>query len=221
MLALTGNHVALSWIRRDSNPQVPCNPLPPKGSDAGLSHYKTEVKRWSKSLMLPSFLSLNTERFLYQIGVLEHRVDPKAPYGALLAHGYRQLDLDPKLAEEAWQLTERDLAALAERVTRSGSNFYLTMAPARFMLSEDWADNEKAVSRSRITIAPVERARAMAERLGIRFIDADQALRKARAEGAAKEKSRAFISKVTTRTSIRLEPPSWGPPWRTVSSPIA
>jgi lysophospholipase L1-like esterase len=183
VLALTGNHVALAWIRRDSEPKVPANPQP-----SGSGGVTTELKRWVKSLALPSFLSLNTERFLYQIGVLEHHVDKNAPYGALLAHGYRQLDLDPRLAEEAWQLAERDLAALRDTVTKAGSQFYLTMAPARFMLSDSLSDNEKAVQRERITIVPVERTKAIAERLGIPFIDADQALRAAREAGKANGK---------------------------------
>ncbi len=187
VLALTGNHVALAWIRRDGEPKVPQNPQP-SPAKGGLGEKTTEVKRWTKSLALPSFLSLNTERFLYQIGVLQHHVDAKAPYGALLAHGYRQLDLDPKLAEAAWQLAERDLAALRDTVTQRGSKFYLTMAPARFMLSDAFADNEKAVQRERITIVPTERTKAMAARLGVPFIDADQALRAAREAGKASGK---------------------------------
>jgi lysophospholipase L1-like esterase len=176
VLAASGNMVALSWIRRGRPPAAPEYPRL-GGSGRGLLG---DVRRRLYDLALPSFLTLNAERAMYWIGLKDHRLDPAAPYGALLAHGWRQLDLDPAVAEEAWAAFEADLARLRDRLGAKDVPLWVTFIPARFTLSDAASDNEKAVPRARLTIDPCARTAEACRRLGLRYVDARAALRDAR-----------------------------------------
>jgi hypothetical protein len=145
---------------------------------------KTLLNRQLHRLCLPTFLTINSERALLWAGIQGHEVNPEAPYGALLAHGWQQLGLNPDLSEEAWRLFEEDLVALRDRVVSRDARFYVTALPCRFMLTEDWRDNEKRIPRRRLSIVPTDRVRQICERRGMTYIDAVQALRTAREKAA-------------------------------------
>jgi hypothetical protein len=108
-----------------------------------------------------------------------HTIDPGAPFGALLAHGWRQPGLDPALAEEAWRVFEQDLSTLRDRVRAQGARFLVASLPARFMLSGQASDNEKNVPLHRLAIVPGARILEICGRLGIDAIDLTAVLRQA------------------------------------------
>lgn len=183
VLALTGNMVSLSLIRQDLPVEMPHNGFLACGeSGSMLDSLKTQTRRGIKQLALPSFLSMNSQRVLYKIGLLHHDVDPDAPYGVLLAHGWRQRDLCATRAEDAWVAFADDLAALRDAVESVGASLIVTYAPPRFTLSQAWGDNEKSVPLDRLTIEPWARAAAICRELAIPYVDA-HALLQAEAAG--------------------------------------
>lgn len=187
VLAVSANMVSFGWIRREREGAMPVHVLPSDELRASRSYQvKTGARRlWSRSC-LPSFFLLNGERAMYALGLQDHLVDATAPYGAMLAHGWRQVGLDPAIGESAWGLFERDLAALRDAVGARGAKFYVTTIPCRFMLTEDRGDNEKFVPRKRLTVVPSERVERICSGLGIPVIDGAAALREARAaDGSA------------------------------------
>lgn len=184
VLAVGANMVSFGWIRRERDAALPVHVRPSDEQLASRGYrVKTAARRaWSR-WCVPSFLLLNGERATYALGLRDHRIDAAAPYGAMLAHGWRQVGLDPALAEHAWGRFERDLARIRDAVRARGARFYVTTLPCRFMLTADRVDNEKFVPRNRLTIDPVERAERICAGLGIPVIDAAGALRQARADG--------------------------------------
>jgi hypothetical protein len=180
LLALSGNLVSRSWIDRDAVPYAAQRgeSSPP----SRLSRMKTRVNRIIRQLCLPSFLSLSVERGLYRLGLLNHNIDPAAPFGPMLAHGWRQADLDPRLVDEAWALFEQDLAAFSEIVESSGARLVVTILPTRFTLTSSWWDNEKAVPRQRLTVVPQNRFPTVCDALGLSCVDTVETLLAARRE---------------------------------------
>jgi hypothetical protein len=181
VLAVSANMVSLGWIRREREAAVPVHVLPSPETTASRGYrLKTSARRLSSRFCLPSFVMLNGERAMYAIGLQDHRIDAEAPYGPMLAHGWRQVGLDPTLAEMAWSRFERDLARLRDAVQARGARFWVTTIPCRFMLTSDWSDNEKFVPRERLSVVPSERVERICAGLGIPTIDAVKALREAR-----------------------------------------
>jgi len=103
-------------------------------------------------------------------------VDPHAPFGPLLAYGWRQADLLDSVAETGWAALAADLEGLRVTVDNLGVPLVATWLPARFTLSTDRRDNAKCVPRWRVTWDPIERARTICESLGVRFVDVREAL---------------------------------------------
>jgi lysophospholipase L1-like esterase len=184
VLALTSNHVALAWMERNDPPEIPLNQRP-RPDEPALERAVTSARRMYKSLFLPPFLSRNVEALLYRGGLLDHRLSADAPFGAMLAHGYRQLDVPPELADQAWGALEKELVAFKAETDRLRTRLIVTMLPARFTLSDRPSDNEKAVPRERFRIVPPERAGAICGRHGMEYLDALRVLRDARATAAA------------------------------------
>ncbi len=176
VLALTGNMVSLevvrsgeTWLPRDRYAALH-KPI------ASFRRATLEGNRLIHELCLPSFLSIETQRLLYWDGLLTHDIDPRAPYGAVLAHGWRQGDLDPSLAETAWDRTEEVIAGIATHVRAAGAQLVLTYMPPRFVLSDDEWDNEKNMPVERFSIDPLERAARIADRLHVTYVDARAAI---------------------------------------------
>jgi len=179
VLALSNNHVSLGWIQRGEAARMPRNPTPLANRSAR-ERLLTDARRAAKSLHLLPFLSRNSETLLYQIGLLDHRINAREPFGAMLAHGYRQLDVPSTLPEEAWRIVEQQVLAIDRHAKAMGAKLFVTMVPSRFMLSDDFSDNVKAVPKNRLGIVPVERVQALAARRGLAFIDTLAALKAAR-----------------------------------------
>ncbi len=181
VIAVTGNMVSRAWIERDRVVTADEVAVGEPPEPAGLRALKTRANRLAKRLCTPSFVSLNVQRGMYALGLLNHSVDPGAPFGAMLAHGWEQIGLDPAIAGEAWTLFERDLGALCAAVKARGATVIVTATPARFMLSDRAFDNEKFVARERITIDPGKRVRGACAAIGVEYVDALAALRTERA----------------------------------------
>lgn len=176
VLVLSGNMVSLAWMRRDETPTPPENPyaepVPPM---SGLSELQLRASRLFKELALPSFLSHNTQRGLYWLGLRTHQIDPERPGGVLLAHGWRQGGLDPARAEDAWHALEDEMRAL--KAACQSRPLVVLWSPPRFTLSKRLRDNEKAVPLDRLTINPADRLAAICDSLGVPFIDLAPALK--------------------------------------------
>jgi lysophospholipase L1-like esterase len=177
VLMSSGNQVSLAWIRRDEEGSMPAQASPPPPSLA--YRVSTALNRAVKYLRLPDLLTQASERATYAIGLHNHTIQPDAPFGAMLAHGWKQPGLDPNLAEQAWHMFEQDLALLRDRVRARGARFYVAALPARFMLNDRPENNEKHVPLHRLSMVPGDRVREMCERLGIANIDLTKPLQDA------------------------------------------
>jgi lysophospholipase L1-like esterase len=178
VLVISGNMVSLAWIRREQAASMPAQEGPPVASP--VDQLKTALNQAYRYLQLPNQLTLISERLTYRIGLQNHNVVAAAPYGALLAHGWRQMDLDPAIAVEAWRLFEQDLATLRDRTSARHARLYVGYLPVRFMLGNGPGDNEKNVPLHRLSIDPNQRVQEICWRLGVLTVDLNQALRKAR-----------------------------------------
>ena len=180
VLCVSNNMPSFGWIKRDDPAQLPVTDL---AREAGVSETRRlliEAKRSIYLLCMPSFLSRNSQRMLFWVGLATHDVPPQAPYGPMLAHGWLQGSLDPAIAKWAWQQFESDLASLAEVIQRSRAQLVVTHLPARFMLTKQFSDNEKRVPRDHLTINPTHEVESICARLGIEYVDSRAALRGAR-----------------------------------------
>ncbi len=156
-----------------------------------LQRIKLELNRDLHLFCIPSMMSIETQRLLYWEGLLNHNVEPRAPYGVLLAHGWRQGDLDPALAGTAWERLSTSVGLLAQRVDESGGRLVLTYIAPRFTLTSDAWDNQKNVPVERFSIDPVERSRQLAAGHGIRYVDARAAVLAERQRIEAEQHRRA------------------------------
>ena len=126
---------------------------------------------------------MNSQRALYWLGVMDHRLDdPSQPYGALLAHGWRQGNLPPNEAEEAWNCFARELAGLKAATAAHGAKLVVGFSPPRFDLSNSLFDNEKNVPLERMTINPAQRFAELCAAQNIPCIDTLNVLRTARTQ---------------------------------------
>jgi len=183
VLAVSDNMLSFGWIRREERVSSPYARFTEAKSELGrLALLRIEVNRVLHKLCLPSFLRRNSQRALYWLGLANHSVDPNAPFGAMLSHGWIQGNLDPAIAGDAWRLLEQDLARLAGVVEQSGARFVVTHLPSRFMLTEQPRDNEKRVPRDRLSRDPTAEVAAICQRLGIPYVDARAGLLQARGE---------------------------------------
>lgn len=181
VLAVSNNLPSFGWIRREDRVSSPYARFTEAESKLGrLALLRIEVNRVLHKLCLPSFLSRNSQRAMYWLGLANHSVNPNAPYGPMLAHGWIQGNLDPAIAGDAWRLFEQDLTRLAGVVEQSGARFVVTHLPSRFMLTEQPRDNEKRVPRDRLTLDPTAEVAAICQRLGISYVDARAGLLQAR-----------------------------------------
>lgn len=177
VLAVTSNMVSLAWIRREEAPVV----RTVRGGEPRYAEsLPAKAKRMAKSLCLPSFAGKTVELGLYQVGLLHHNIEPAAPYGAMLAHGWRQIGLDDTLSETAWDCFAQELQTLRDVVHERGGVLLVTHVPSRFKISSNLRDNAKAVPLERLTIDPVDRTSEICGRLGVRFVDVAGPLRNER-----------------------------------------
>lgn len=188
VIAVTGNMISLAWIRRDDPVSLPRNPyLKPRPPPAGLRAWKSLAVRHAKRLCLPSLLKDLSEVAGYALGAAHHRVDSEAPYGAMIAHGWRQAGLDLAIADQAWREVEIQLAALRDDAQQLQTKLVVTYVPSRFTISDRLGDNLKFVPKRRLSIDPSERCKAICDRLGVQYVDSRGALVAARVGARAQE----------------------------------
>ena len=174
---ISSNMIALAWMHRNETAQMPeyiLHAMPPISK-------KEEIARAIGHLCLPHFLSVNMQRALYWLGVTDHRIaSPEVPYGALLAHGWRQGDLPTNEAQQAWDAFDVQLRGLRDAAAQHGAKLVVGFSPCRFDLSGLLVDNEKNVPRDRMTIDPAARLRELCAVDKIDCIDVPDALRASR-----------------------------------------
>ncbi len=181
VLAISNNMISLAYIHKDAPARIP------SGRDAFTQARAAEPTLYSKTkrviqsnLTSITFLKRLTSQGLYAGGVMRHHVDPDAPFGALLAHGWRQADLPDETAHEAWTAFENDLIRLGQLAENRGIPLTITYIPARFMLTSEWRDNQKWIPKWRITMDPAEHIRSICQRRNLYFVDAILELLKTR-----------------------------------------
>jgi len=183
LLAVCGNMVSLALIRPEES--VPLARRRPQAEAPQGKSPTAHLRRLISESALLGGVTFTGEHLGYLLGVNHHRIDPAAPYGAMLAHGWRQAGLPPDLANSAWNRLELQVAELARRCQERGIRMIVTWIPSRFTISQGWRDNLKQVPLDRLTIDPNERCRLMCERLGLPFVDSLTSMRRWRQDGLA------------------------------------
>ncbi len=192
IVALSANMPALAWIqaRQGDAPAVKRKAYAPRDRGFG-EQLRGQAKRWTAAFALPSLLRQGSQRVLFVAGLARHDVSPDAPFGPLLAHGWRQRDLPAQRAIEAWAALERDLVALSDTFEARETNWSLVYTPLRFMLSPASADNEKSVPLERLTLDPEVQIETLARKHRFPYVPVRESLlasrKAARASGAASD----------------------------------
>lgn len=189
VLALTGSMVALEAARPGETYLTAHRYASLHNKLSWKQELTRSLNRILHSFCLPSFLSLESQRILYWDGLLRHDVDLKWPIGPMLAHGFRQGNLDPAVAEKAWSRFGTVLKEVSDEVAASGAALLVTYVPPRFLVSDDVWDNEKNVPVERFSIDPLARVEQMAGELHIPYVNALTAIRRERPR-IAREASR-------------------------------
>ncbi|MGA1401367.1 MAG: SGNH/GDSL hydrolase family protein, partial [Phycisphaerales bacterium] len=100
VVALSGNMASLAWIRREESSSIKTHEIQKtENSPPSLSRRARHVV--SDSTLVGGLLWI-AESLGYLLGVNHHRIDPRSPYGALIAQGWTQAGLDPTLADQCW-----------------------------------------------------------------------------------------------------------------------
>lgn len=152
---------------------------------SGLQGLKLSALRAYHSIYLVGYVSVMAQRALYWWGLLDHRVNPRAPFGHVLAYGWSQGDLPPGLAREAWTKFAADYRAFADDVRKAGARLIVVWLPPRFELSDAWRDNEKKIPRERFTLDPAGELAAIVHEPEAKLVNLLPPLKQARASAAA------------------------------------
>lgn len=181
VLGLSPYMVALAWIRRNEPAELSVPPsVNPQPAPTGASALKLRTKHALQRLCLPGFVTINGERGLYALGVLDHRPDLDQPFGPMLAHGWQQADLSRKNIDDAWTAFEAELRTVRDASRRESVPIRAVVFPSRFTLSMERRDNLKFVPLDRLSVDFSTRATEVCSRLGIPVLDGQAALRTAR-----------------------------------------
>ncbi|MBV8780851.1 MAG: hypothetical protein JO353_05575 [Phycisphaerae bacterium] len=174
---VSSNMIAMAYIRRNLPAQMPAYVLHGEEQPS----LKERLSQQYGRLCLPHFLSLTTQRALYWLGVMDHRIaDPRQPFGALLAHGWNQGDVSTDEIDQAWACFAKELDQLQAEVNRHGAKLLIGFSPCRFDISTSLFDNEKNVPLNRLTIDPSKRIAELCAARNIQFIDTLNAIRQGR-----------------------------------------
>ena len=125
---VTGNMVALEWMRRHDPASLPHNGYLDEPPIEGWRLRAAKIRRAASALCLSAFASISTRVMLYATGVTSHNINPDEPHGLIFSFGWRQGGLDPQRAEEAWRLTETDLVTLSDSVKKRGAKLVVAFA---------------------------------------------------------------------------------------------
>jgi lysophospholipase L1-like esterase len=178
VLAISGNMLANAWTRRGDDAKMPRNPY------MNSSHSRNRRTRFYEQLIdlrhrlcLPSALMVNGTIVLYQIGLRTHHLDATNPQGPLLSYGYIQGDLSNGLSEIAWSILGDELIELKNCTAKANARLLITFLPCRFIVTDHWQDNLKALPRERLTIDPIDKSRKLCRLENIPYINALEALK--------------------------------------------
>jgi lysophospholipase L1-like esterase len=186
VLVVTGNMVSLGWIRQNEPVSMPRNRHATNISRQRIFGLRTQVKRKILRLALPGLLLINIEQLKYFAGLNNHNINPVAPYGVMLAHGWKQNDLDPKVVAQSWAILEEQLIDMKRTMQQLNIPLYVSYSLPRFALTDRYIDNLKWVPRNRLTIDPVDRTRKICQRICLPFVDPRHSLISCRREHATK-----------------------------------
>lgn len=150
-----------------------------------LSRLTLALGRQYHSIYTVGFVSTVAQRALYWGGLLDHRLNPKYPYGDVLAYGWGQGDIAPDLARRAWTGLGEDYRKLAAEVRSSGAKLVLVWLAPRFDVSDSCRDNQKNMQKERFSIDPVAEVAKMVQGSDTKFVSTLPYLRAARAKWAA------------------------------------
>jgi lysophospholipase L1-like esterase len=184
-LLASGNMISLASIERTDAKLGPAGHVPAYGTNdrplTALQRIEESAGAMQSRLCLPSWLSINSQRALYFMGVLDNEVlDPKEPFGAMLAHGWTQGGLSPDSAKQAWNLFGNDLIHLSQVASVHHARLIVAMAPSRFELSSSWSDNQKLVPLNRLTVDPTATMGNICQQINVTCIDLLTALKEGR-----------------------------------------
>jgi hypothetical protein len=184
-MVASGNRIALASDERIDPKLRPAGGTPAYGASpytpTVLDRVKESAGAMASRLCLPTWLSINSQRGLYFMGVLDNNIDnPSEPFGALLAHGWIQGGLSPTLPHEAWDDFGTDLNQLKIAVRAHRARLIVAMAPSRFELSGSWWDNQKDVPLARLTIDSAGTMASICNQLDVTNVDLLTALKQGR-----------------------------------------
>lgn len=187
ILAVSNNMISFGWIRRNAVPALPSNPhLQPIPKT--WSHYlKTTFYRTYHKFALPSWLSINSQRILFLLHLTHLNISANAPFGPILAFGWKQAGIPPSLSEDAWKIFEKDLIALNDEVKHDGRSLLVIYLPTRFMVFDHWFDNDKWVPKARLSIDPEKKIEVICQTRGISYMKFTQTLHEKRKKIAEQE----------------------------------
>ncbi|MDJ0701710.1 MAG: hypothetical protein QNJ46_00370 [Leptolyngbyaceae cyanobacterium MO_188.B28] len=188
ILAVSNNMVSFGWINQDKEPSLPTNKYLPERASSPFKRLTIQIKRVYKNFALVSWLSINSQRIFYILGLNNHQISPQEPFGPILAFGWKQADVDPELSGKAWVQFEHDLAILRDSILEDKRKFIVVYMPSRFMVFDDIFDNEKFVPRQRIAIDPAQKLAEICDELNIPYLSGVQPLQSGRQHIAKEEK---------------------------------
>jgi lysophospholipase L1-like esterase len=165
--ALSGNMVSFALIRDSTN----LGEIQPRSAPTAVLTLRQRLRYLPSDSALVGAILAAAETIAYSLGVYHHRVDPDAPYGAMLAHGWRQAGLPPQRALDAWQAVKQKLEALRDWCSARDVPLIVTWIPTRFSISESLFDNLKFVPKTRLAIDANERCRQVCTEIGVEFVD--------------------------------------------------
>jgi lysophospholipase L1-like esterase len=171
ILGFTASQISLSRIKKDVTIEsmlTPRVPIDPSWSE----NLRVKIKRKVHNFVLPSFASINIQRFLYLTGVLQHNINPAKPYGPMLAYGFMQRNVPKTAISKAWELFTNDLSHFKKTITENKSQFAIVYIPPRFELSSKSFDNEKAIPTHRMQIDPFKKLDEICKNENIQLINA-------------------------------------------------
>lgn len=180
VLVVSGNMVSFAYARRDRQ-----TIKPPKHAERAQTPdepsltIKERAKEMYASLALPGSLTIAMEHLKFGFGLESHAINPEFPVGVMLAHGYRQTDLDEQVAQDAWSIFEAQLEVLNKTAISMNVSMIVVYSSPRFATSDERSDNLKWVNKDRLTIDPSQRLQEMCNELDIEYIDPTLALREA------------------------------------------
>jgi lysophospholipase L1-like esterase len=127
---------------------------------------------------LYTFIDANIRKRLYQLGILQDRMDKRS--GAVFAYAFDVPGVPLEEIETSYSVYAECLAQLEEILDERGVPFIVMGIPSRFNLSDRGWDNERGFDLTKTRIVPLDRVARYCAELGIPFVDLRPRLRRER-----------------------------------------